>query len=173
MTTVIFKEKQKFSQVWIWILIIGLTSVLAYSKYKTYYLKEVFGKLEPSDSFFYTTDIIIVLIFAILVTANLKTEVRIDGLYYKFFPFHLKMHHIKWTDIKFLQIRKYKPVSEYLGWGIKFGPKGKAFNVSGDIGFQVVMKNGKRILFGTQQSEKLQEAFKKINIAHINNIKVN
>ena len=49
---------------------------------------------------------------------------------------------------------------EYGGWGLKGGllwkkSKGIAINVSGNIGIQLELKNGKKLLIGTQ---KLQEA---------------
>ena len=42
------------------------------------------------------------------------------------------------------------------GWGIKFGlfgnkARGNAVNISGDIGIQLELKNGKKLLIGTQK----------------------
>ena len=54
------------------------------------------------------------------------------------------------------------PISEYLGWGIRAGSNGKAYNVKGNIGLQLVLKNDKRVLFGTQQPNELQKAIDRI-----------
>jgi TATA-box binding protein (TBP) (component of TFIID and TFIIIB) len=53
---------------------------------------------------------------------------------------------------------------EYGGWGIKYGRKGKAYNVSGNRGVQLVFKDGKQLLIGSQRAEELAEAISSIAI---------
>ena len=50
---------------------------------------------------------------------------------------------------------KYKPISQYGGWGIKYGFNGKAYNVSGNLGVKVFLKNGSNIMFGSQNYKSL------------------
>ena len=65
-------------------------------------------------------------------------------------------------------IRKYDALTEYGGWGIKGGKfwkkdKGTAVNVSGDIGIQLELKSGKKLLIGTQlknESEMVLQTYK-------------
>ena len=162
--TTYFKERQKFTQIWLWIMLIGVTGVSFYGKYQTLYLKQAFGNIEPTDSIFHIGDLIMGLMLLLFLTANLKTEIRKDGLYYKFFPFHFRFRHIDWANVKTMKLRQYSPIGEYLGWGIRFGfgPSGRAYNVKGNKGLQLVLKNGKRILFGTQQPDELQQAIEKL-----------
>jgi hypothetical protein len=54
--------------------------------------------------------------------------------------------------------RTYKPLSEYGGWGIKYGRSGWAYNIIGDQGVQLELDNGKRILIGSQHAEELEQA---------------
>ena len=54
--------------------------------------------------------------------------------------------------------RTYSPMREYGGWGIRFGKSGKAYNIKGDEGLQLVFKNGKRLLIGSQKSQELAQA---------------
>lgn len=153
-----FKEKQKFTQILIWIFFIGFIGSWCYIKYQTFYLKQPFLEIKPTDNIFHTVDLIIGLLILLFLIANLQTELRSDGFYYKFFPFQFRFRQINWSDVETMEIRKYKPISEYLGWGIRFGSKGQAYNVKGNIGLQLVLKNGKQILFGTQRPKDLQKA---------------
>lgn len=41
---------------------------------------------------------------------------------------------------------------DYGGWGIRYGRKGKAFNVFGSRGLQLEFTNGKRLLIGSQKT---------------------
>lgn len=102
------------------------------------------------------------LLWLIFLTANFETEIRKDGLYYKFFPFQFRFRHISWADVKTMELRQYRSLSEYLGWGIRIGPSGRAYNVKGNNGLQLVLKNGRRILFGTQRPEELQQAIENV-----------
>ena len=79
-----------------------------------------------------------------------------DGILVRYMPFNSSYNVYKWEDIAELFIREYKPVREYFSWGIRIGPRGKAFNVSGNMGFQLVFKNGRRMLIGTNDVEGLR-----------------
>lgn len=146
----IFKEEQRFTQLWLIILlvisiIIPLIIILKEAD------KMTLGEFLMSSS-------VILLAPAIIFIFKLTTRIDEKGIHYKFFPFHLKYRCIVWTDIKDAYVRAYQPISEYGGWGLKGGrlwneSKGIAINVSGDIGIQLVLKNGKKILIGTQKKE--------------------
>ncbi len=151
----IFKEEQRFNQLWLIILI--LVSVLIP-------LGIILGTYIKDPSSFSNAELITIICTLILASSVIfffKLSSRIDekGIHYKFFPFHLSYKFIKWNAIDKAYVRTYHPLSEYGGWGIKSGApwnksKGKAVNVSGDIGIQLELKNGKNLLIGTQKQEK-------------------
>jgi hypothetical protein len=89
---------------------------------------------------------------------KLLPEVRKDGLYLRFFPFHLTFKKIPLEKLKKREVRTYNPISEYGGWGIKWGPGGKAYNVSGNRGLQLEFIDEKRPLIGSQRPEQLDIA---------------
>lgn len=95
----------------------------------------------------------------------MKLETKIDqkGISYKFFPF-TGTKNITWDKVKSAEIREYNSLMEFGGYGIRLGSKGTAYNVAGNMGLQVEMKTGKRILFGTQKEEELAKLLKELNI---------
>ncbi len=46
--------------------------------------------------------------------------------------------------------------------GYGWGKSGSAFNVKGNIGLQLYLKNGKKVLFGTQRPDALKRAMDKM-----------
>ncbi|MGK0329715.1 MAG: hypothetical protein ACJAXF_003214, partial [Polaribacter sp.] len=55
--------------------------------------------------------------------------------------------------------RTYLPISEFGGWGLRGGfffnkGKEKAVNISGNIGIQLILKSGKKLLIGTQKESE-------------------
>ena len=157
---ILFSERQKFNQWWLWVLIIVFNII---------FLSQIFGLLnnertasgKPTN----TTMILIcvgvnAIVFMLFIFSRLVTQIRPDGIYVKFFPFHLSFKHYPWETISKAYIRTYSPISEYGGWGLRYGifGAGKAFNVSGDQGLQLEFLNHKKLLIGTQKPEELENA---------------
>ena len=95
----------------------------------------------------------------LLFILRLVTEVRRDGIYYRFVPVHLSFHRITFENLESYHARSYSPLREYGGWGIRWGFKrGWAYNVGGNQGVQLELSDGKRILFGSQRAEGFVKA---------------
>jgi len=93
----------------------------------------------------------------LILSLKLIVQVKKDGLHIQFFP--LKKLFLNIADIENYKYRKYKPIKEYGGWGIKYSLKhGKAYNVSGNKGVQLELIDDKKILIGSQYPHKLINA---------------
>lgn len=154
-----YREVQQFRQVWIWVLVSALSGLVWYATVMQLLLHR---PLDGSPM----TDILLVIFWfifglglpALFFFSRLVTEVRDDGIYICFFPFHRTFHRIAFTEVKQYKVRTYHPIIEYGGPGIRFGSKGKAYNVSGDCGVQIELLNGERLLIGSQRAEELWRA---------------
>jgi hypothetical protein len=170
MGKVLFSEEQRFTQMWIWILIIGATLISVIPTIFGIFSQETTGK--PWGNNPVETSVLIMILFVelvimggiiiLLLKMRFKLEIKHDGIWFYYPPFLRKIQQIKKEDIERFEVRKYSPVSEYGGWGIKGSRKNKAYNVSGNTGLQLYLKNGKRILLGTQQSHAIEYAMKRM-----------
>ena len=149
----VFKEEQRFTQLWLIVLMVISITVPILIIVQEY----------TKENTKITTNQLVLTLLGILVSALLififKLTTRIDekGIHYQFFPFQFKLKLISWNEITRAYIRIYDPIGEYGGWGLKGGwskSKGKAINVSGDIGIQLELKTGKKLLIGTQKKEE-------------------
>jgi len=150
----IFKEKQAFTQSWLIILIV-LSAVVPIGIITNEFLKE-----NSTIGFKEFSLIVLLILVSIVPVFFFKLKTRIDeiGIHYQFFPFHLSFKTILWKEIKKVETRKYDAVSEFGGWGLKGGlfwkkKNGVAYNVKGDMGIQLELTNGKKILIGTQKQK--------------------
>jgi hypothetical protein len=156
---VLFREVQYFRQPWLWLLVLGVSAVTLYGMVQQIFLSKPFGNNPASDAVL----IVIVVVFGfcfplLFYLLNLKTEVRGDGLYYRFFPFHLSVQRIPLEDLKSFEARTYSPLREYGGWGIRWGSGGKAYNVAGNRGVQVELASGQRIMIGSRRAQEFADA---------------
>ncbi|HEU4469539.1 MAG TPA: DUF6141 family protein [Flavisolibacter sp.] len=97
------------------------------------------------------------IIFARVVYTRLITQVRTDGIYVRFPPFQPSFDRYEWETILDVYTRHFEALQEYGGWGVRHSLSGKAYIVSGNTGVQVVLKNKKRVLIGTQNPDALTQ----------------
>jgi hypothetical protein len=93
---------------------------------------------------------------------RLETEVRQDGVYVRYVPFHRRTKRFKAADLSEYYARTYRPLLEYGGWAIRYGWKGRAYNVSGNEGVQLVFSDGRRLLVGSSKPSELEAAIHSI-----------
>ncbi len=170
MSKIIFKEKQKFKQPWLWILLIGSTliSVIPFTTglYKQLYLNQSWGNNPMSDIGLIITSISV---FALMIGINilfctmyLKTVITNNDITIIYFPIIRKGKVIKFSDIEDIYTREYRPVSEYGGWGIKGSEENRCYNTNGKFGIQIILKNSNKILIGSQKTELAKSIVKQI-----------
>lgn len=161
----LFHEEQKFPTWLRWLVYLSMGVAACISIFAL--RKEFAGQNPPG-----TQEVILaiiggiavpILVAALFFLLGLETEVRSDGLYVRFAPFHIRFKRFARDDLTEFYARQYRPVREYGGWGIRCSFKsGKAYNTSGDRGVQLVFKSGKRLLIGSQRSEELEQAIRSI-----------
>jgi hypothetical protein len=154
-----FREVQRFRQPWLWLLIAVIFGVTVWGFVQQIVLGRPFGQNPASD----TVVMIIALVFGIafpvlFLVGNLTVEVRGDGLYYRFLPFHWSFRRISAETLAKYEVQTYRPIRDYGGWGIRYGRGGKAYNVSGDRGVMMELSDGSRLLIGSQKPEELVNA---------------
>ncbi len=121
------------------ILPIGINILLLFGTYYQIFKGIPFGNKPMSNEGLLITTGISILSTILILNFRLDTQIKNDGIYVRFFPFHLKYKFYPREDLSKCYVRKYSPIAEYGGWGLRygFGNKGKALNVSGDKGLQV------------------------------------
>ncbi|WP_439132787.1 hypothetical protein [Polaribacter sp.] len=157
----VFKEEQRFTQLWL-IVLIAISLIVPIVIILQEYLKEE-TKMTTTQFVLTTTGILASTLF--FFAFKLTSRIDEKGIYYKFFPFHLKFKQIMWNEISKAYVRTYDPIGEYGGWGLKGGffwrkSKGSAINVSGDVGLQLELKSGKKLLLGTQKKTEVINVLK-------------
>jgi hypothetical protein len=154
-----YRETQRFRQPWLWLLIAGIFGVTVWGFVQQIILGRPFGQNPAPDTVMMVIALVFGIAFPVLfLVGNLTVEVRSDGLYYRFFPFHIRFRRIAPESLVNYEVRTYKPIRDYGGWGIRYGRGGKAYNVSGNRGVMLELSGGERLLIGSQKPEDLANA---------------
>ena len=171
MEKILFSEEQRFMQWWLWaILIFMLFSILCpfvYGIYSQEILHEPFGDSPMSTEGLVVIGIssllLLVLIIVIFIRLRLKTKITNESVWFAFPPIIRKWKKYTPSEIEKYEIRIYKAVRQYGGYGMKRRWKyGQSYTVSGNIGLQLYLKSGKKVLIGTQKKQAIQYAMDKL-----------
>jgi hypothetical protein len=85
---------------------------------------------------------------------------RIDsiGIHYRYWPFVPKTRTITWKEIKKVEVKTYSALSDYGGWGYKFGRRKRAIVLGGDYVIAITRQNDSVFAISTQKPEMARSA---------------
>lgn len=165
MEKVLFKEEQRFTQVWRWVLLLMALLAVIFPM-----INAIAGDQEGLNSsgmsrmILYGSGAILFLLAVIIVMPfiRLKTRITYEGIYVAYVPFRRKWEKITKSDLYRYEVRKYRVHREFGGYGMKKRKKaGRAYTISGDIGLQLYFKDGKKLLIGTEKKQAIEYAMRK------------
>jgi hypothetical protein len=144
----LFDEKQRFTQWWLYT---GIVPVVV--------LEVIILSREASVWYDWWPILLSLAIFSLILLVSMRTVITTESVTVYYFPLLRKPRTFFWSDISKAYVRQYNPLSEYGGWGIKGlgGKYGKAYNVKGNHGLQLELKNGQKLLIGTQRMQELDQ----------------
>ena len=171
MERLIFKEEQSFRQSFVpWLMLATLlfmTGGFVVSFYQQLYLGNTSGNAKSDNELIWGSIIsfaVMSVVFLFILSRKLITEIWTDGIRYRFSPFVRKTKHIPVNEIVSAEVARYKPLIEFGGWGVRkriFSRK-TAYNISGNVGLRLNLKNGSQVLFGTRKENEMRRAVEKM-----------
>jgi hypothetical protein len=153
----LYQEKQKFNQWWLQGLFYAGVGLCIYASVQQLLYKIPFGNNPAPDGLLIAFILLYLMIFLLFNVMTLITEIDHAEIRYRFFPFQKNFRILHKKDVLKLEIITYKPIVDYGGWGIRFGRKGRAYNVAGNEGLHITKKDHKTFLLGTQNPDELEE----------------
>lgn len=158
----VFIEQQGFSQGWLRYFLPAIITIAVILCGVEFFTKEE----RLGDAVIALT--LLALLSLFIFSIRMETKIKTDGIYVRFSPFHMKHKFYPWEAIHQAFLREYNPIREYGGWGIRMGlfGHGWAYNVSGNVGIQLIFKDGTKLLIGTREPNKAAEALKRLGKLH-------
>ncbi|MEM7371759.1 MAG: hypothetical protein AAF587_24295 [Bacteroidota bacterium] len=156
----LFNETQRFQQMWIWILLLGICGVMIFGIFQEVFID---GRSSMSIPALLLTTLVPVGMVGLIRSIFMRTVISEEEIYIRFFPFITRIFPLQ--EIKEAYVRECAPIREFGGWGIRWaGKRGVAYNVSGRHGVQLVLHSGKKVFIGTQQPKELQRVIDQLEV---------
>lgn len=156
--SIIFKEEQRFRQLWLWLLLGGITMIPVYGIFQQMVLNEPFGDQPTSDIGLIIIFVLNVGICVFLWMIQLKTTITKEEIVINYPP--LAKKRFLWSEIEKAEIVQYSPL---IGYGLRIWTSyGTVYNVKGNRGLFLILKNGKKYMIGTQRHRELEDIIKSL-----------
>jgi hypothetical protein len=155
----LFYEKQRRIVWWFWLIMLSLNGLAWFGIVQQLIQNKPLGNNPLSDEGLVLFAVFIFMLTLFFLSLKLETIITGAGIKVRLWPLHIKYKYFPWDQIASAEIRKYNPIREYGGWGIRSGgkEKGRAYNMSGHYGMQLVFRNGKKLLIGTNKPAAIEK----------------
>lgn len=161
----LFKEELRATNLWFrwipWILIL-LASFITIMQ--LVFDKTVGDHPLPNDKIWILW-VFVVIVSWLMWSMKLVTRITDEGVHVLFYPFSRTMY--AWDQIADMQVDKYNPLFDPNNYGIRIFKKSKTYNVEGDSGLEIRLVDGRRIVVGTKQRERLNEVIRQIKDSYL------
>lgn len=157
---VFFREVQRFNSIWVWVLVLLIAGLMWYITIKQIIFGTPMGDNPAPDVLLILFWVAFGVLFPVFMLwmCRLIIEVRSDGIYIRFAPFHNRFKPFLFKDIIGYKPVVYHSLQRFGGWGVRFNAKGEtAYNISGNQGMKLQLKHN-TIIVGTQKLDELKEA---------------
>lgn len=171
MEKILFREEQRCGRTRM-LKAVGITVVFGLALLGYWFIRLGYNGKILSRAFFIDSGFLVVIIlFLIVLTlvvvlnsiSHLRTIIKKDFISVSYYPFKRKWEKIGVSEIFSYKIRKYSPYREYAGYGVKDHRKrGHAYIISGNTGLQLYLKDGRKVLIGTQKTQAIAYAMRKL-----------
>lgn len=102
---------------------------------------------------------VVVLVAALISLSHLDVDVT-DNEVTIAFRLLWPTRRIAFGDIVGLEVRRFNPILDYGGWGVRLGPAGWAYTTGGSVGVKLRMRKGLPVLIGSAHPTELEAAIR-------------
>lgn len=154
----LYREEQRFTQWFVWALLLGVLAIPTYGVYRQIIQERPFGSNPMPDTGLLIFFLITVGVCVFFWWIRLRTSISNEYIHIHYAP--LVNKKIFWRDVTQAEIVTYSPL---IGYGLRiWTPYGTVYNVKGRKGLFMILKNGKKVMIGTQRPREIEEVVRKV-----------
>lgn len=154
MAKLTFEEKQKFNQPLLLIPIVGMAVMSIVWLIMQLVVEQPVGNHPMPDAGLIILCVTLCGSAALLLSMRLHTRIDENGIAMRYAPFLSRKW--SWSELRSAEVLDYGFVG---GWGIRFWTSyGTVYNVRGSKGLAIKLRNGRKLLIGTQKPAEMKQA---------------
>jgi hypothetical protein len=153
----LFHERQRFTQWWIWLPLFGFLAFFLWGAVQQLIQGEPWGDNPMSNLGLLLFGLLPLAFIGFFRIIELETRITEEEIHVILFP--IAQLKFKWERIEKAEIISYG----FVGYGLRLGSRyGTVYNIKGNKGLLLKLKNERKFLIGTQQPEVLQQVLEQL-----------
>ena len=154
----LYREEQRFRQTWVLVLVLGVAGLIWWIFIRQIWLGQTVGDEQAPEWLIWLLWVFVGLALPyFFLRARLVFEVTQNAILVRFAYVYRRV--IPLSEVQTVEVRTYNAVKEYGGWGIKgWTTKNVAYNVSGNRGVQLTLRDDRKVMLGSQAADELANA---------------
>lgn len=162
------KELEFYERQWVvnlkkwylWVVMIAINVLFVYGFFQQVINGNPWGTNPMSNTGLIITMLLFFALTLIMLCSRLDTIINKEGVYIRYFPFHIRYKCFSWKEINKTEVKHYSPIKEFGGWGIRKRAGMTVYNVYGRSGLKLYFNDGRKIFIGTQKPDEISELLK-------------
>lgn len=152
-----FAETQRFDQWWLRLLFAAPNVLFTYAVWRQLVQGEAFGDKPMPDGVLLVAWLLVAAATLLFLCTRLYTRVDATGVQVRFAPWQRRERHIPWAQVQGCRVRRYRPLIDLGGWGLRRTPSGRleGYTTRGDQALELDLGERRSLLIGTQRPEEL------------------
>lgn len=156
--TLLYREIQRWRDVaWVMLVVFGLAALQWWAFLQQWVGGSPLGSNPAPDGML----LLFWLFFGIgfplfFLWLHMLVEVRPEAVKVQYRPFINRV--IRLDEIAHVEVRIYRPLLEFGGWGVRGWGNRVAYNVNGNTGVELTLIDGRRVLLGSRHAAELAGA---------------
>ena len=148
-----YHEEQHFHGALMGLLLVAMVFVVAVTVLAVFFSR-------PDDALLLAiAPVVVVLVASLISLSHLDVDVTDQGVSIAF-RYLWPTRRIRFAEIVGLEVRRYNPLLEYGGWGVRLGPRGWGYMTTGNEGVQLRLRKGIPVLIGSARPRELEAAIR-------------
>ena len=164
-----FREEQRIGVWWIWLAVLIPAVVMLSIFWEQIVHGRPHGSHPGPDWMVWALTLLFCLGVPLLLwILRLTVTVDDEGIHIHYYPFVRRS--IPFNEVRAFCARRYRPIREFGGWGIRSGlGKKMAYNAKGDLGVELYLDDKRSVMIGSQRHEELAAAIRKHQVVERKN----
>jgi hypothetical protein len=151
---VLFHEEQAFRQWHAKLLLAMPPAALIFVTLRQLVWHHPWGTPPVSNGGLLFQTVLLVLVYLRLITVRLITDLRLTEIAVGLCGLWRK-RRIPLRQVRAASAVEYDPIRDFGGYGVRSGPRGRAYIARGNRGVELELQDGRRVLVGSQDPGRL------------------
>lgn len=158
-SNILFYEKQKFTQWWVWAILILTLGFELYIFVRQILFGQPVGTRPVPDVFLIFSTLFLISLFVFVCRLQLETTIDSEKIVMRYRPMIRKTFY--WDEIEKAEVINYGFVG---GYGVRIGTRyGTVYNTKGRYGLSLELYDGRRIVIGSQKPEQIEKILQQLH----------